>query len=365
MNPCRLPIACELFAQWRRARGDRETAATRPFSRGWEELLEDAGILAAPDRNDAERDAHRMEQDGWLRLRPVPYRSHLIGRITLPLDQEARWMAAFGFHPPSDEEARRLREHPWQPELAFLSDVRATLAFEELLLLDRFLAQGGRHCVTVPIKERSLQIFGDEKRLDLLSGSSLFREGRLTLEQLRCEVVAEPLAWKRGPAAAAGCPVLVLENAATWHSFDRWNQSAARFSAVLYGCGNRFADGVGFLAEIFRELGGARPIHYFGDLDAAGLCIPCRADRRARLLGLPGVEPCLPAYTRLLSLADRATLTDGEDPVRRDDCDWLGPLATDAWVLLSAGRRLAQEHVGWERLSELGLNPPTTHPASG
>ena len=354
MNPATLPIACELFAQWRRARGDRDGTATRPFSRRWEELLEDAGILAATDRSDAERDVRQLEEDGWVQLGSVRYRSHLIGRITMPLEQEERWRAAFGFIPPADAELRRIREYPWQPELAFLRDARVNLSFDELRRIDAFLAGGGRDRVSVPIKERSLQIFGQEKRLDMLAGSSLFRDDRLTLAQLRCEVIPEPLAWKRGPAAASGRPVLVLENAATWHSMDRWNGTTSRFSAVIYGCGNRFAEGVGFLTEIFRELGGPRPVHYFGDLDAAGLRIPCRAAQRARHLGLPEVEPCLPAYTWLLSLADQATSTDGEDPVRRDDCDWLGPLGAEAWSVLSAGKRLAQEHVGWELLQKQG-----------
>lgn len=39
------------------------------------------------------------------------------------------------------------------------------------------------------------------------------RGGRLTLQQLRCEVVAEPLAWRRGPASVAwDAPVLVVES---------------------------------------------------------------------------------------------------------------------------------------------------------
>ena len=324
----------------------------RSFSRGWEDLLEDAGILAATDRADAERDARSLEADGWVALKAVRYRSNLIGGIMVPLEQETRWKEAFGFTSPSDEEARLIRGHAWQPELAFLRDARVNLSFDELRHLDSFLASGGRDHVFVPIKERSLQLFGDEKRLDVLTGSSLFRDGRLKLAQLRCVIVAEPLAWKRGPAIASDRPVIVLENAATWHSFDRWNQAAPKFSAVIYGCGNRFADGVGFLAEIFRELGSPCPVHYFGDLDAAGLRIPSRASQRARHLGLPDVQPCLFAYRWLLSRADRATAVDGDVPSRREDCGWLGPLEAEAWAVLSSGKRLAQEHVGWEFLQE-------------
>ena len=350
MNPTSLPIACELFSQWRKARGDREETAARPFSRSWEDLLEDKGILSATDRADAERDARSLESEGWVTLRAVRYRSHLIERITIPLEQEARWKEAFGFTPPSDAEARLIREHDWQPELVFLRNVRVNLSFEELRQLDSFLAGGGRDRISVPIKERSLQIFGDEKRLDVLCGSSLFRDGRLTLEQLRCEIVPEPLAWKRGPAAALDRPVIVLENAATWHSYTRWNGATAQFSAVIYGGGNRFADGICFLSEIFCELGGPRPVFYFGDLDAAGLEIPQRAGRRALELGLPGIQPCMWSYGQLLTFTEKAVQTSEGAPPTAESCAWLGEVAMATLLLLADGKRLAQEHIGWELL---------------
>lgn len=349
MSPARSSIARELFAQWQRARGGRTAPAARPFSRAWEELLEDAGIASAAERAEAEADARSLAQDGWLELKFVRYKPHLLARVVIPLAAEARWGDAFGFRPPTDEEARRIREFPWVPELAFLRETRVNLPFEELRRLNEFLRQGGCREV-VPIKERSLQIFGDEKRLDMLADSALFQAGRLSLARLRCEVVAEPLGWKRGPTAAAGQPVIVLENAATWHSYARWNEATAQFSAVIYGGGNRFVDGVGFLAEIFRELGGPHPVFYFGDLDAAGLAIPQRASRRAQELGLPPIQPHLRSYRQLLTFADEAAHTSDGDVVDNKLCAWLGELAAPAGDLLASGRRLAQEHIGWEYL---------------
>ena len=65
-----------------------------------------------------------------------------------------------------------------------------------------------------PIKERSLEIFGDEKRLDALQSTSLFRRRRLDLvKDLKCETIGEPLAWKRGPSKATSKPIIVIENA--------------------------------------------------------------------------------------------------------------------------------------------------------
>ena len=76
IDPAELPIARELFAQWRKARGDRAEPATRPFSRSWEQLMEDAGLLAATDRSEADRDIRDLHVAGWLEARPVRYRPH-------------------------------------------------------------------------------------------------------------------------------------------------------------------------------------------------------------------------------------------------------------------------------------------------
>ena len=57
-----IPVARELFAQWKRARGDRTAPTIRPFWREWESLLETAGIHAAIEIEEARRDARVLEQ---------------------------------------------------------------------------------------------------------------------------------------------------------------------------------------------------------------------------------------------------------------------------------------------------------------
>ena len=123
MNPAGLPIARELFTQWQRARGGRADPASRAFSRSWEDLLEDARLVSATERTEAERDARGLETDGWVELKAVRYKPHLIDRLVIPLEAEARWRVAFGFVPPSDEETRQIREFPWERELSFLAAI--------------------------------------------------------------------------------------------------------------------------------------------------------------------------------------------------------------------------------------------------
>jgi Wadjet anti plasmid transformation system JetA-like protein len=261
-----------------------------------------------------------------------------------------KWIRLPNPRPPAN--ADDLRRIPWAPELRFLVSMRTDLPLDDLLKLQRFFADGGRQRPVVPVKERSLQIFGDEKRLDSLRKTTLFPPGRLTLEALRCEAVGEPLAWKCGPNP--GGPVIIVENAATWHSYSRWNIEQAVFSAVVYGKGLQAAESICFLCDVFDQLGGPRRVLYFGDLDPPGLRIPQLASAYALAHDLPAVEPDLWSYRQLLALArGKETVWEGSDPLNESDFAWLGELAEPIKVLLESGKRLAQEHLGWEFLSQM------------
>ena len=349
VDPTRSPLAWEFFSQWQRARGARTEPAQRPFSRSWEELLEDARIVSATERADAEHDARLLEAGDWVELTSVKYRPHLLDRIVLPLGGEARWMEAFGFVRPPESEARLIREFAWEPPLAFLREARVNIPFDELRRINKFIGEGGAGHELVPIKERSLQIFGDEKRLDVLFGTALFRPDRLDLKRdLGCELIGVPIAWKRGPVGAASRPLIVIENAATWHTYCRWNAERELFSAVVYGDGNRFADGIRYMADIFAELGGLRHVLYFGDLDPQGVLIPQEASARSSALCLPAVEPHLWSYRTLLAMSETRAQTWTGDLPPSALCDWLQECSGRAWQLFANGRRLAQEHIGWD-----------------
>lgn len=138
------------------------------------------------------------------------------------------------------------RSTPWAPELAFL----ATAPVEPLdaaYAVQRFLAEGGRSRPLVPLRERSVELFGHEKRLEELLRTPLFGPDRLTLAVLRCFAMAPPLVFEAGPP---GRPCLVVENHHTWWSFAQWNRRLGVYSAVVYGAGGGIgADAVRFLAE--------------------------------------------------------------------------------------------------------------------
>ncbi len=232
----------------------------------------------------------------------------------------------------------------WRAELAWAASERFTQShFEALQAVNAFLRDGGAGRPKVPARERSVQLFGDEKRLDRLQGSMLFAPGRLTLDLLACEQVRTPFVWQRtGP----GPDVLVLENSHTYHSFARALADAGSAAgAAVYGAGRHFESSVHFLADLPFP---ARRVLYFGDLDAAGLQIPASASRSAQAAGLPAVQPAAGLYELLLACGRPAPSSGPAGPA---PAAWLPEhLREPAARLLQAGQRIAQEWAGTEAL---------------
>jgi hypothetical protein len=347
----RTPFAEAVFARLERVR-ERNPRPQMPWRQDWECFLEDAGMPTAEEAAEALRAALALTTDGLLAVK-LRRDGERIQRFSVPLASEREWFTSYGRIHPADLPKKRtdLNSVAWVPELQFIKNSRINVVVDDLIKLNGVLAVGLQTKPLIPIKERSLEIFGDEKRLDNLLSSTLFRPGRLDLEQhLRCEVIGVPLAWKRGPVVAAEQPIIVIENAATWHSYCRWNEEQKLFSGVIYGDGNRFVDGIRYLENIFDELGGPRRILYFGDLDPQGLVIPQDASVRTQAVNQPAVEAHLWSYRQLITRAiGRAQLWEFEPPAP-SLCDWLGDYAEPVRQLFASGKRIAQENIGWEFL---------------
>ena len=218
----------------------------------------------------------------------------------------------------------------------------------------------------MPLRERSLELFGDEKRLDGLLGTRLFTSGALTLDLLRCHQVPVPFAaqWVPGrPEDAGGVTLLVAENHHTYASL----LEATRAHAATGGPGRHVGYGVGGqFSAVVTSVTLLRPtptrIRYFGDLDLRGLEIPARAAAAAVAAGLPPVLPAAALYEALIGHGRPAKTAPVADSAAATAAAWLGPLAATASALLCSGRRMAQEAVGLELLlaHPEWLNDPLT-----
>lgn len=255
-----------------------------------------------------------------------------------PLPRQVRLTRAPG--PP----ARERPAEPWHPELRAAGAMRAPA--QVVRRVNRWLFAGGDRAEVVPLRERALEITGDEKAFDAGLPAPL------TLDVLRAVRIALPL--YREPVGD-GPVLLVVENADTVASLvAALRPDPGPVGALAWGAGNAFGSSVLSLAA-----DPPRSIRYFGDLDVAGLRIPARASALATAEGLPPVRPATGLYRALLEHGRPATAA----PADPSDVDWLDPALRDpVRELLAGGRRLAQEAVGArvlaaDRLWRAGLDP--------
>jgi|ERR1043166_6879761 hypothetical protein len=250
--------------------------------------------------------------------------------------------------------------YSWHPLLGFAALERNRLRLESARCINEWLKSDPDLTLNVPIKERSLEIFGDEKRLDRLRAGSDRLFGRLSLSSLGCRVCPIPLPFEAGPPSAVGKPLLIVENNDTWVSFSMWNRSAGRFSAVAYaggGHGKSLAYDETFIDELIGRVQAAA-LYYFGDIDPAGIRIASRAaERRSQRDGVP-LQPASALYNWLLMAGVRTPLTSNEH-ILSSDLDWLpGALRESVITLFEAGQRIPQESLGTRALAAGGVGEP-------
>ena len=237
------------------------------------------------------------------------------------------------------------RELGWAASLPSLSEV----LFEDLVSINTWLARNTETTPVLPMRYRSAEIFGDEKRLEALTRTSAFSTGRLSLELLRAVRRDAPL-----PAAIVGdgLDLLVIENSDTyWAAVDILKAFTNQpVGAVAWGSGQTFPAQISTLAV---DVAGRGPLRgrcwYWGDLDPAGLRIAAAADAGARA---SGVAPILPAAGLWAAMSTRPVQKPGTvDWSKEDGRRWLGD---DLWDHL-ANVRVAKGRVAQEAVSPTAI----------
>ncbi|MGL5850481.1 MAG: hypothetical protein ACRCZD_06805 [Phycicoccus sp.] len=303
--------------------------------------------------------------DSRTRLAAAVDTLHHAGTIVLPKSRRLyethvapalpQWVAR-----PSAPRARR--EPPpvrvWRPELADAAAMAITQAEHDVLAaVDEFLRNDGTSRPLVPHRERSVELFGNEKRLDALARTKLFTTEALTLELLRCYRAPLPLTAQHTGSPGTEPHLLIVENHATYASVLRLARERAAVGqlalAVGFGSGNQLPKAIEGVVQLDPQ-----PLHlwYFGDLDGDGLAIASSAAVAARLAGLPPLRPAIPLYRALLSTGARQPGKRAYDvDAARRLTGWLSDPAVRAAAdeVLTAGNRVAQESVGLEALDRL------------
>lgn len=260
-------------------------------------------------------------------------------------------------------EAAVVTTWPWVSELAFLAALRRQLSpavLGRLQQLNGWLA-ANPDAEPAPERERSLEVFGDDKALAELTRSVL--SGRVPAG-LRAYPVPPPMLVE--PTGSGRPAVIVVENHTTFHSLLRVGSELAAGGAgpgsaagagsgsaagagpqvpgfVAYGVGNQAPS---LVASLSRFAPGE--LFYFGDLDHNGLAIAAGAARAAAEAGLPPLRPHLGLYSLLLTTGRPQQRPPGARAGWPEEgLAWCGPeLARRVREVLGSDCWLAQEWVG-------------------
>lgn len=231
---------------------------------------------------------------------------------------------------------------PWLPELGFWTDLTASELVTAKAINDWLLRRRGKF-LRVPLRERSLEIFGDEKYLDLRVRDNALFSGRLPLASIGAFLVPHPLPYRA--AEAPGKPVLVVENHHTYWSMAEWNVRARCYASVIYGAGKTFCSSGSALQEVIRECHGKDAL-YFGDLDPTGILIPLQFNSSNEI----SVRPAADLYRFALERGTRRScvirVNDAESAVQI----WLPELQDQICALWASNRWIPQESLGTEQL---------------
>jgi Uncharacterized protein conserved in bacteria C-term(DUF2220) len=236
---------------------------------------------------------------------------------------------------------------PWRHELGWAASLPALSdeQMRDLAAINSWLTRtDGADLTIVPVRYRSVEVFGDEKRLDALERTRLFGPGRLSLELLACVRIPPPL-----PAGIVGDgpDALIVENSDTYWTATKVLRSSRSHTigVVAWGSGLAFPSQV---ASLLVDLAGQGPVTgrvwYWGDLDPAGVDIAVAAANAATQTGGP---PILPAARLWAAMAERRIQDVGAVQWKNASAKtWFG---THLWDQLEpvrkAAGRVAQESV--------------------
>jgi hypothetical protein len=278
-----------------------------------------------------------------------------VGLVALPA---TKWDRAA--HPPLPEYVTRVvvggeppsapPEVVWHAELGWAAQLEAG---GQLNPADRrVLAQVNtwlrrRGDTVVPQRERSLDIFDDEKTLDRIVFTPLFAPDRLTHRMLRCRPCWPPVHQE----ILGDGPWLLLENWTTFTTLTTYARACGWSGRLVWGAGTQVGTRLESLAV--SEPAPAGGLWYFGDVDTPGFSIARMAADRADRLGFGPTRPATALYALCYEAGSvRPGTKPAQDALSQWIIDWIGePLGRKLVTVLAGKGKIVQETVGVELLA--------------
>ena len=190
----------------------------------------------------------------------------------------------------------------------------------QLQKLDRYLFYRSENEISISRKERSFEIFDEEKTLDDKTFCALLERIGITPNALAFYDTPEYCFNDYIPDRKAQMTLLICENKDIWFNIRRMmfennatNIFDAHIDGVVYGCGNKVS-GMGALTTYTEFIGSEVKYLYWGDIDRAGLNIYLSAVRANPNID---IKLFVPAYEEMLHLAQSRNIPDSDDERNR------------------------------------------------
>lgn len=227
---------------------------------------------------------------------------------------------------PQDTYETELKEisslHPLLQNNGYLQTKPEEYKKYRLLLqkLDRYLFCRSENAISISRKERSFEIFDEEKALDDKTFCALLERIGITADTLAFYDTPEYCFNDYIPDRKAQMTLLICENKDIWFNIRRMmfennatNIFDTHIDGVVYGCGNKVS-GMGALTTYTEFIGLEVKYLYWGDIDRSGLNIYLSAVRANPNID---IKLFVPAYEEMLRLAHTRNIPDSDDERNR------------------------------------------------
>jgi hypothetical protein len=236
----------------------------------------------------------------------------------------------------------------WSPELSFFADTKKR-SDSPWIAVDTWLKKNrGKQLNKKPLRERSLDIFGDEKALDALVATTVFKNGLITFDSLGCFYVPEPIPWAPGPIGSESKCGICVENATTYDTLCRFNKEAGLWGFVAYGRGNNFVSMTDGVVQVLESYG-HKCILYFGDADHEGIEIAARGVKGLAESGI-SIELDSRLYAILIESGTEASAKSGGELSQKAAALVMNSGLLPLIDIFRRNRRIAQEWAGIDAL---------------
>jgi hypothetical protein len=230
----------------------------------------------------------------------------------------------------------------------------------ELEALDHFFCHPNSYKTAVSKKERSYQLFGEEKLLESREFAMFFHRIGLFLTDLNCYETPEPLFdYILNPSSAM--TLLICENKDIWYNLRRLmleerkrNLFGLSLDGIIYGEGNKITEEKKL--DVYLRGLGARSAEfwYWGDIDKEGFDIFLRLQSKN-----PGrtIHLFSRGYEEMIHCAGQKTPQKDQSRDRDYNFNRIYHALSDETLLqvrnlLDTGHRIPQEAVNYEILKE-------------